>query len=93
MVINTNKNNIHAHHNKTEIAKLIINNTTALCWELPTENFSEHKTLGLTINQHFTWNSHVQSLAKLVIQKVYYLAKIKNVIDEDRRRTYYILYT
>lgn len=53
------------------------------------EQVHEHKTLGLIIDQHLTFNSHVLSLTKLTAQKVYQLSKIKHFLDEHSRMIFY----
>ena len=55
----------------------------------PIEAVHEHKTLGLVIDQHLTWNSHLRALTKLTAQKVYQLSKIKHFLDEHPRLIFF----
>jgi hypothetical protein len=49
------------------------------------ESVHEHKTLGLIIDSHLTFKSHVLSLTKKTAQKVHLLSKVKHFLDEHSR--------
>jgi hypothetical protein len=68
--------------------KLSLSHNTALrivADTTPIESVHEHKTLGVIIDQHLTFNSHILKLTKQTAQKVHQLSKIKHFLDEHAR--------
>ena len=53
------------------------------------ESVTHHKVLGVIIDQHLTWNQHIESLTKLISQKVHQLRKIKNYLNESGKKAFY----
>lgn len=59
----------------------------AFCTEKKTQiEKSKHKTLGVTTDQHHTWNSHVHILTKFIAHTSYHLTKSKRIFDQDTRK-------
>lgn len=50
---------------------------------------SEHKILGVTIDNNLTWGPHVSNLCKSTAKKVHQSAKIKHFLNFDARRTFF----
>jgi hypothetical protein len=53
------------------------------------ESVTHHKVLGIIIDQHLTFNQHVESLTKLISQKVHQLRKIKNYLNDSGKKAFY----
>ena len=53
------------------------------------ENVTHHKVMGITIDQHLTWNYHVESLTKLIAQKVHLLRKIRHFLNESGKKAFF----
>ena len=50
---------------------------------------SEHKPLGVTIDNNFTWGQQIRDLCKSTAKKVYQSAKIKNFFTLHARKTFF----
>lgn len=50
---------------------------------------TEHKLLGVIIDQNLSWQVHVNSLVKQLSSSVFQLSQIKHFVDEHCRRIFY----
>ena len=50
---------------------------------------SDHKVLGLTIDNNLTWGPHIRDLCKTTAKKVYQSAKIKHFLNFHARKTFF----
>ena len=55
----------------------------------PIEQVEEHKLLGLVIDQHLTWKSHLDYIGAKVAQRLALLRRIKSFLSTDDRHTFY----
>ena len=53
------------------------------------EEVSNHKLLGVIIDNNLTWSSHVNRLSKSLASKVYQLNKIKHFLNLQARKMFY----
>ena len=50
---------------------------------------SDHKVLGVTIDNNLTWGPHIRDLCKTTAKKVYQSAKIKHFLNFHARKTFF----
>ena len=57
--------------------------------DTPIEQVEEHKLLGLVIDQHLTWQSHLDYICARVAQRLALLRRIKSFVSTDDRLIFY----
>ena len=55
----------------------------------PVEQVTEHRVLGVIIDDKLTWKAHTISLSKVISRKLFMLSKLKNVLDLDSRLMFF----
>ena len=50
---------------------------------------SDHKVLGVTIDNNLTWGPHIRDLCKTTAKKAYQSAKIKHFLNFHARKTFF----
>ena len=50
---------------------------------------SNHKVLGVTIDNNLTWGPHIRDLCKTTAKKVYQSAKIEHFVSFHARKTFF----
>ncbi len=63
----------HSHKHKVESLQLIINNTEI-------ERLQEFNFLGLTVDEHLNWNSHINKISNKVSKNIGILNKLKHFL-------------
>ena len=56
------------------------------------EQVSSIKFLGLIVDNRLSWSSHIKTLTSTIAKATYQLARIKNFINADCRKTFYYAY-
>ena len=49
------------------------------------DQVSEHRLLGITIDNKLRWNSHIYNVCKTVSRRVFVLSKLRYIVDIDTR--------
>ena len=57
--------------------------------DTPIEQVEEHKLLGLVIDQHLSWQSHLDYICAKVAQRLALLRRIKSFLSTDERHIFY----
>ena len=50
---------------------------------------SDHKVLGVTVDNNLTWGPHIPDLCKTTAKKVYQAAKLKHFLNFHARKTFF----
>ena len=50
---------------------------------------SEHRLLGITIDNKLRWDSHINNLCKTVSRRVFLLSKLRYIVDIDTRKLFF----
>ena len=50
---------------------------------------SEHRVLGITIDNKLRWNSHINNVCKTVSRRVFLLSKLRYIVDIDTRQLFF----
>ena len=53
---------------------------------------SSHRLLGIILDQNLTWCDHIDMLLNRISSKIYQLSRIKNFIDINTRKLFYLAY-
>ena len=53
------------------------------------DQVSEHRLLGITIDNKLRWDSHINNVCKTVSRRVFLLSKLKYVVDIDTRKLFF----
>ena len=53
---------------------------------------TEHKLLGVVIDQNLSWHEHIHTLIKQVSSSVFQLSQIKHFLDDHSRRVFYFAF-
>ena len=54
------------------------------------DQVSEHRLLGITIDNKLRWVSHINNVCKTVLRRVFLLPKLRYIIDIDTRNLFFI---
>ena len=65
------------------------NSFTVLYKNNPVKQVTNHKLLGIVIDQNLLWQDHVHSLVKQISSSVFQLSQIKHFLNEQSRRMFY----
>ena len=57
--------------------------------DIPIEQVKEHKLLGLVIDQHLTWQNHLDYICAKVAQRLALERRIKSFLSTDNRHIFY----
>ena len=49
------------------------------------DQVSEHRLLGITIDNKLRWDSHINNVCKTVSRRVFLLSKLRYIVDIDTR--------
>ena len=55
----------------------------------PIEQVSEHRVLGVTIDNEFRWHKHIDNVCKKVSRNLFLLFKLKHYVDSDARKLFF----
>jgi hypothetical protein len=55
----------------------------------PVEQGSQHRLLGVTIDDELKWQAHINNVCKKVSRSLYMLSKLKTITDTDTRLLFY----
>jgi hypothetical protein len=70
-------------HQRTSISmKLSVNNKSI-------DQVTEHKLLGVTIDEKLQWQPHADSLSKRLSKNLYLLSKLQTIIPQEARKLFY----
>ena len=50
---------------------------------------SEHRLLGITIDNKLRWDSHINNVCKTVSRRVFLLSKLRYIVDIDTRKLFF----
>ena len=53
------------------------------------DQVSEHRLLGITIDNKPRWDSHTNNVCKTVSRRVFLLSKLKYIVDIDTRKLFF----
>ena len=53
------------------------------------DQVSQHRLLGITIDNKLRWNSHTNNVCKTVSRRVLLLLKLRYIIDNDTRKLFF----
>ena len=54
-----------------------------------TDQVSEHRLLGITIDNKLRWDSHINNVCKTVSRRVFLLSKLRYIVDIDTRKLFF----
>ena len=54
-----------------------------------TDQVSEHRLLGITIDSKLRWDSHINNVCKTVSRRVFILSKLRYIVDIDTRKLFF----
>ena len=54
-----------------------------------TDQVSEHRLLGITIDNKLRWDSHINNVCKTVSRRVFLLSKLRYIVDVDTRKLFF----
>ena len=52
------------------------------------DQVSEHRLLGITIDNKLCWDSHINNVCKTVSKRVFLLSKLRYIVDIDTRKLF-----
>ena len=55
----------------------------------PVNQVTEHRLLGVTIDNQLKWQAHINKVCKTVSRNLYLLSKLKQFVDSDARLLFY----
>ena len=50
---------------------------------------SEHRLLSITIDNKLRWDSHTNNVCKTVSRRVFFLSKLRHIVDIDTRKLFF----
>ena len=53
------------------------------------DQVSEHRLLGITIDNKLRWDSHINNVCKTVSRRVFLLSKLRYIVDIDERKLFF----
>ena len=53
------------------------------------DQVSEHRLLGITIDNKLCWDSHIHNVCKTVSRRVFLLSKLRCIVDIDTRKLFF----
>ena len=53
------------------------------------DQVSEHRLLGITIDNKLRWDSHINNVCKTVSRRVFLLSKLRYIVDIDTRKLFF----
>ena len=53
------------------------------------ENVTEHRLLGLTVDNKFRWQAHIEHICKSMSKKLFLLSQLQHIINIDSRKLSY----
>ena len=53
------------------------------------DQVSEHRLLGITIDDKLRWDSHINSVCKTVSRRDFFLSKLRYIVDIDTRKLFF----
>ena len=54
-----------------------------------TENITEHRLLGLTVDNKFRWQAQIEHIRKSMSRKLFLLSQLQDIISIDTRKLFY----
>ena len=54
-----------------------------------TDQVSEHRLLGITVDNKLRWDSHINNVCKTVSRRVFLLSKLRYIVDIDTRKLFF----
>ena len=58
-----------------------------------TDQVSEHRLLGITVDSKLRWDSHTNNVCKTVSRRVFLLSKLRYIVDIDTRKLFFSAHT
>ena len=55
----------------------------------PVEQVREHRVLGVTIDNEFKWQTHINNVCKQLARNLFLLAQLKHYVDADARKMFF----
>ena len=55
----------------------------------PIEQVSEHRVLGVTIDEEFRWHKHINNVCKTVSRNLFLLSQLKHYVESDARKLFF----
>ena len=56
------------------------------------DQVSEHRFLGITIDNKLRWDSHINNVCKTVSRRVFLLSKLRYIVDINTRKLFFDAY-
>ena len=53
------------------------------------DQVSDHRLLGITIDNKLRWDSHINNMCKTVSRRVFLLSKLRYIVDSDTRKLFF----
>ena len=53
------------------------------------DQVSEHRLLGITIDNKLRWDSHINNVCKTASRRVFLLSKLRYIVDIDARKLFF----
>ena len=53
------------------------------------DQVTEHRILGITIHNKLRWDSHTNNVCKTVSRRVFFLSKLRHIVDIDTRKLFF----
>ena len=53
------------------------------------DQVSEHRLLGITIDNKLRWDSHINNVCKTVSRRVFLLSKLRYIVDADTKKLFF----
>ena len=53
------------------------------------DQVSQHRLLGITIDNKLRWDSHINNVCKTVSRRVFLLSKLRYIVDIDTRKLFF----
>ena len=74
------------HHRQRDVTDICLNLEID---GIPLERVFEFEFLGLTVNEHLTWHSHINKIANKISRSLGVMNKLKHFLSHDIMRTLY----
>ena len=89
---------IHPHKTKSMLVSTrqkLQNSTYTLSLSIdstPVEQVSEHRVLGITLDDQFKWETHTNNVCKKLSQNLFLLSKLKHYVNTETRKLFFNAY-
>ena len=55
----------------------------------PVKQVSEHRLLGVTVDEQLKWQTHIENVCKKIAKNIYLLSKIKDIVNYQAKRMFF----